>query len=369
MHSHPDLILEAKRIAKKFTFVGEDYEATPYGNGHINDTFLIESYSAYQPTGYILQRINPHVFKQPYKVMENIERVLTHWHSTLHRQNIKDAHRRCMKLVNTRDEQIFFADDGGYVWRAFHFIDNTYSIDLIEHPKHAFVAASAFGQLQNDLMDLPIDVLHETIPNFHNTPNRFATLLRAIEEDVCNRVKQVQAEIEYVFARQADTGYLLDLHAKGDLPTRVTHNDTKINNVLFDKHTHEPLGVVDLDTVMPGLVAYDFGDMVRTAATTVIEDEPNVELVDIRMDLFEALAVGYLSTAGDILSQTEKETLAFGGKLITLEQGIRFLTDYLQGDVYYKTKYATHNLDRARNQFALVQAIERNMDAMQTLFS
>ena len=343
----------------------------PYGNGHINDTFLIRcatanSHAQTQPA-YILQRINHHVFKQPLAVMSNIEHVLSHWWGVLQAQGATQLARKCPQLVPAHDGKTYAIDQDGNVWRMFHFIDDTYTVDVIETPQQAYLAAKAFGQFQQHLAALPAQQLAETIPGFHHTRNRFQALIRAIDADSHARVDAVRPEIEFALAHEADTGLLLDLQALGRLPLRVTHNDTKINNVLFDMATGEPLCVVDLDTVMPGLVAYDFGDMVRTAATTVIEDEADISRVDIRMDLFKALAQGYLASAGDSLSDAEKHSLAFGGKLITLEQGIRFLTDYLQGDSYYKTRYAQHNLDRTCNQFALVRAIEANLSEMERL--
>ena len=351
-------------ICRQFAVQGNVTHYRPYGNGHINDTFLIQSTDA---TTYILQRINHHVFKQPLVVMSNIEHVLGHWRQVLQAQNTHAAHRKCPQLLPARDGKAYIVDAESNVWRMFHYIDGTRTVDVIETPEQAFLAAKAFGQFQQHLAALPTHHLAETIPGFHHTRNRFRALIRAIDADTHGRVNEVRPEIAFVLAREADTGQLLDLQAKGQLPERVTHNDTKINNVLFDAESGEPLCVVDLDTVMPGLVAYDFGDMVRTAATTVIEDEPDVRRVDIRIDLFAALARGYLSSAGDSLSHNEKQSLAFGGKLITLEQGIRFLTDYLQGDSYYKTRYAQHNLDRTRNQFALVQAIETNLPEMERI--
>jgi aminoglycoside phosphotransferase (APT) family kinase protein len=249
----------------------------------------------------------------------------------------------------------------------YDFITNAHTHDVIRSPEQAYQAAHAFGLFQCQLADLPGGRLHETIPNFHNTPARFANFARALAEDVCGRAQEAAPEIGFALAHENLAGVLLDLNARGDIPERVTHNDTKINNVMLDDATGKGICVIDLDTVMPGLALYDFGDLVRTSTSPAAEDETDLGKVAMQMPMYQALVAGYLDAAGGVLTPTEKAHLAFSGKLITLEIGIRFLTDFLQGDVYFKTKRPRHNLDRCRTQFALVTDIERQEDAMNAL--
>jgi Ser/Thr protein kinase RdoA (MazF antagonist) len=246
----------------------------------------------------------------------------------------------------------------------FVFIENSRSCDTLETPDQAFQAAKAFGQFQKQLADLPEPRLHETIPHFHDTPKRFAAFEQSIAADTWNRAATVKAEIEFAYRRESLASSLLDLHAQGKMPERTTHNDTKINNILFDRGTNEGLCVIDLDTAMPGLPLYDFGDMVRTATCFAAEDERDLSKVELQMPFYEALVQGYLSAADKFLNRTEKTHLALAGKLITFEQGLRFLADYLAGDSYYKIQREGHNLDRCRTQFKLVESIERQEEAM-----
>jgi aminoglycoside phosphotransferase (APT) family kinase protein len=242
----------------------------------------------------------------------------------------------------------------------YRFIDGARTYDSVESPSQAFQAAKAFGQFQKQLSNLPAPRLHDTIPDFHHTPRRFSALERSIQADAANRAITAQPEVAFALARQSITSVLLD----ANLPERVTHNDTKFNNVLLDDQTGEGICVIDLDTVMPGLVLYDFGDMVRTTTSPAVEDEQDLSRVTMQFSMFEALVQGYLSTAGSFLTRSEQQYLAFSGKLITFEMGIRFLADYLAGDVYYKVHRPSHNLDRCRTQFKLVESIERQEEQM-----
>ena len=262
--------------------------------------------------------------------------------------------------------QPFFIDENGNFWRCYIFVDEARTYDVLEKAEQAFAAAKAFGAFQNDLADLP-GRLNETIANFHNTPSRFADLKAAVAADKCGRLKDVQKELDFIMAREAEYSLLLNELAAGNVFERTTHNDTKLNNVLIDDLTGEGICVIDLDTVMPGLPQYDFGDMVRTGTSPAPEDELDLSKVGMRFEMFEALLRGFLSTAGNFLNAREKELLPFSGKLITLEIGMRFLTDYLSGDVYFKIYREHHNLDRCRTQVKLAQSIEEQFDAMRKL--
>ncbi|MGI5867934.1 MAG: phosphotransferase enzyme family protein [Kiritimatiellia bacterium] len=353
-----------KRIASGFDLYGSFQSAAPYGSGHINDTFELIYDQAGRPVRYILQRVNENVFKEGEALMENIRRVTAHQRAKLAEADADEPSRRALTLVPAVDGRCFHRDGNGNLWRVYLFIERATGHDRIETPAQAEAAARAFGEFQLLLVDLPGGPLHETIPKFHDTASRFKTLLAAVEADACNRAAGVKAEIDFALAREADADRLLALQRAGELPTVVTHNDTKLNNVLLDDATGEGVCVIDLDTVMPGLALYDFGDMVRTATNSAPEDEPDVSKVYMRMPMFEALVRGYLSSAGGFLNATELALLPFSGKLLTFECAIRFLTDYLQGDVYFKTRRPGQNLDRCRSHFKLVASIEESHDAM-----
>jgi hypothetical protein len=297
--------------------------------------------------------------------MENIRRVTEHIHSKF--ASAKYSSRRTLQLMYTHDGAPYHKDKDGNHWRSYIFIELARTYDVLETDEQARQAAKAFGDFQKYLVDIPGGRLNETIPNFHNTPARFKALEEAIQKDVKNRAAGVKAEIDFALKHKDITGVLLDLNAKGEIPERITHNDTKLNNVMIDDETQEGICVIDLDTVMPGLAHYDFGDMVRTGTSPAAEDERDLSKVTMRMNMFEALLRGYMSAAGDFLNKTEKKMLPFSGKLITFEIGIRFLTDYLAGDVYFKIKRADHNLDRCRTQFKLVESIESQEDEINQL--
>ena len=347
--------------ARAFEIRGEFVSAAPYGSGHINDTYCAVFQNGGGPSRYLLQRINHHIFRNPVTLMENIERVTGH----LARQvaGLPDRGRRVLTLIPTRVNGVLHVDGDGNYWRAYRFIGEARSYDAVQSADQAFQAARAFGEFQRMLADLPAPRLHDTIPNFHHTPKRFAALEQAIGTDVAGRAALARPEIDFAMKRKPLASLLLD----AGLPERVTHNDTKINNVLLDDATGEGTCVIDLDTVMPGLAAYDFGDMVRTATSPTAEDERDLSRVRMEFPLFEALARGYLSTAGSFLTSAEKELLAFAGKLITFEIGIRFLTDHLSGDTYFKVHREGHNLDRCRTQFKLVESIESQERQMEEL--
>jgi hypothetical protein len=353
----PDL----RAIAHAFDLPGEFHSAIPTGSGHINDSYRVTFQAASQPSHYLLQRINHQIFANPAALMENIERVTSHHAAKLSAE--PDSHRRTLTLIPTRDSRAWHTDASGNHWRVYRFIEQARTFDIVESPAQAYQAARAFGQFQHLLADLPAPRLHDTIPDFHHTPKRFAALERAITADVANRAHLARPEINFALAHRPIASVLLD----ANLPERVTHNDTKLNNVMFDDRTGQAICVIDLDTVMPGLAPYDFGDLIRTTTSPTAEDEQDISKVTMQFPLFEALMRGYLASAGSFLTLAERSHLVAAGKLITFEQGIRFLSDCLAGDTYYKTHRPNQNLDRARTQFQLVASIEQQEDAMHRL--
>ena len=348
-------------VAREFQIPGEFLEATPYGSGHINDTWCVVSSRAGVPVRSILQRINQGIFTNPVALMENIERVTTHLAAKVLGE--PDCDRRVLTLIPARDGRPWHVNAEANYWRAYRFIDGARSYDAVETTGQAFQAAKAFGRFQKLLVDLPAPRLHDTIRDFHSTPKRFAALQQAVASDVAGRTILAKPEIEFVFANQSVANIFVD----ANLPERVTHNDTKFNNVLIDGATGEGICVIDLDTVMPGSVLFDFGDMVRTTTSPANEDERDLSKVHMQFPMFEALVRGYLSSAGRFLTKAEKHYLASSAKVITFEQGIRFLTDYLAGDTYYKVHRDGHNLDRCRTQFKLLESIIQQGESMEKL--
>jgi len=355
-----------KEISRYFQVEGDFIEAVPHGSGHINDTLLGRYRTQHGVKRYIHQRINHHVFKQPEKLMENIERVTRYA-----RQQIIAAggnpERETLNLVPTLEGQSFYKTPVGDYWRTYTFIKGAHTYDVAEDLRHVYNAAKAFGNFQKLLDSLPGERLHETIPNFHHTTSRFETFEQAVKADVCGRAAVIRPEIDFLLQRRDDACVVVNLLAQGKIPERVTHNDTKLNNVLIDDHTDEGICVIDLDTMMPGSALYDFGDLVRMGAATAVEDEPDLSRVGIGLEMFDWLARGYMDAVRGFLTPAEIDHLAFAGKLITFEQAIRFLGDYLNGDVYYKIHRPGHNLDRARTQIKMVAEMERKMDVMQAV--
>ncbi len=349
-----------EKVAEMFDIRADFMESRPYGNGHINDTYLARCDQAGLQTRFIVQRINHHVFKDPVSLMENVSRVTEHALETLLAQNHREAHRRTLTCIPALDDKPYAVDEDGNYWRVYPFIERARGYDELTCNKQAYQAARAFGRFQNLAASLGGSRLHETIPDFHNTAKRLEALEQAIADDPEGRAKDVQAEIDFARARADDCPVIVDKIANGEIPERITHNDTKINNVLLDEVTSAAICVIDLDTTMPGSALYDFGDMVRSCCPTTPEDETNLAAIDIQLDRFEALVKGYLSAA-HFLKAAEIELLTFSGKLITLECGMRFLTDYLQGDHYFKIHHPEHNLERTRSQFTFVRVIEEHL--------
>ena len=349
-------------MASAFGIEGDLASAAPYGSGHIHDTFLAVYRSGAGEGRFIHQRLNRRVFPRTDLVMRNVAAVTRHLRRRLVAEATDDLDRRVLTLVPARDGAEYAIDAFGHWWRTYVFIDGTRSVDTAEAPGQAFEAARAFGDFQRLLLDYDGPEVEETIPRFHHTRSRFEDFRRALSRDAASRAREAADEVRFALAHEAIVDRLLDLLASGQARTRLTHNDTKLNNVLLDGDTGQALCVIDLDTVMPGLPLYDFGDLVRTATATAAEDERDLSRVSVDEDLFEAVTAGYLSSAGPLLSAAEKEHLAFAARLIVFEIGLRFLTDFLEGDSYFKVHRLGHNLDRCRAQFKMVRVLEDRDD-------
>jgi hypothetical protein len=354
-------------VAGSFPLFGDFRGGAPYGNGHINDTYAVTFDQSGTAVRYILQRINDRVFQDVPALMENIHRVTAHVARGMAARHPHDTGRRVLTLVPSRDGRAYHRDESGGWWRCYLFIEKARTFDIVATPREAASAARAFGEFQGLLIDLPGPRLHETIRDFHHARRRFERLQGAIEADSQNRAAGIRDEIDFALQQEPMVNRLVDLHHRGEIPERITHNDTKFNNVMIDDSSHEGVCVIDLDTVMPGLSLYDFGDLVRSATNSAAEDEEDWTKVSARLSVFEALVDGYLETAGDFLNKAELAHLAFAGQLMTFEVGIRFLTDYLEGDVYFKSQRALQNLDRARVQFALVRSLQAQHSAMEAI--
>lgn len=355
---------ETTEILSQWEWGGHIAGVLPYGEGHINATKCVYVQS---PDGasvrYILQRINTDTFRDPDGLMENICGVTEYLRKILAEQG-GDPDRGTMRVRPTRAGTTYYRAADGSCWRLYSFVENTICLQTVETPEDFYASALAFGNFQRQLADYPAATLHETIARFHDTPNRYRNFEKALAEDVCHRAAEIGPEIAFVQAHKADCSYMMDLLNAGKLPLRVTHNDTKLNNILLDKTTRQGICVIDLDTVMPGLAANDFGDSIRFGANHSAEDERDLTKVNFDLSLFDIYTKGFLQAAGDAFTPLEKETLPWGAKLMTLECGIRFLTDYLEGDHYFHTTRHGQNLDRARTQFKLVQDMEAQWQQM-----
>ncbi len=340
---------------------GAATSAEPFGSGHINDTYLVEVGD--NDSRYVLQRINKNVFPDPVAIMENIARVTAHVQSkSVEDQDLEGQSR--LYVISTHDGSDYCHDSNGDYWRLWPYIENANTIDAVQSEKQAFIAGSAFGAFPVLMHDLPAPRLLETIPNFHNTVERFAQFSASLSNDTFNRAQSCPLEIAVALANEADAGVLNRMHESGELPERVVHNDAKINNVMLDNATGNAVCVIDLDTVMPGLGLFDFGDLVRTATASAAEDEDGASM---QLTWYAQLVEGYLKHAASFLTETEVELLPLAGRVITLETGLRFLTDYLSGDTYFKTDRADHNLARCRSQFSLLASIDQQLSQMQAI--
>ena len=350
-----------------FQFEGVLIDERPYGSGHINDTFLLTFEIAEMGCiKVILQRMNKDVFAKPIELMENIIGVTSHLRKKIV-ENGGDPERETLNVIPAVNGMPYYVDSLGDYWRSYKFITDATSYDQVEKPDHFYQSAVAFGNFQRLLADYPAETLHETIVRFHDTKARFATFKKAVEEDKCGRAASVKKEIEFVLAREEIANYFCDLLENGEIPLRVTHNDTKLNNIMIDNKTGKGICVIDLDTVMPGLAMNDFGDSIRFGASTAAEDELDLDKVSCSMELFELYAKGYIEGCGGKLTKREIELMPMGAKTMTFECGMRFLTDYLQGDTYFKIHREHHNLDRCRTQFKLVEDMENKWYTMQEI--
>ena len=353
-----------KNVMVNFQVEGNVISAERYGSGHINDTFLvIMSKEAGKEERFILQRMNKNIFTNPEELMENILGVTSFLRERIV-ENGGDPERETLNVISTKEGKSYWVDSEKEYWRCYKFIEDATSFDQVENPEDFYQSAVAFGNFQKLLADYPAETLHETIKGFHDTKARFEVFKKAIAEDVCGRAASAQDEIDFYLSREKIANVFGDMLAKGELPLRVTHNDTKLNNIMIDNQTHKGVCVIDLDTVMPGLAMNDFGDSIRFGASTATEDEKDLEKVWCDMDLFEIYTKGFIEGCAGRLTEKEIEMLPMGAKVMTYECGMRFLTDYLQGDTYFKIHRENHNLDRARTQMKLVQDMEKKWDIM-----
>lgn len=346
-----------------FKLPGELKECIRYGSGHINDTYRLTYETPQGTKRYILQRMSKSIFKKPVELMENVSGV-TAWLRKKIIENGGDPERETLTLVKSNDGLPYFVDSTGEYWRVYLFIEGATCYDAVKDDNDFYQSAVAFGHFQRLLADYPAETLHETIKDFHNTPDRLEKFKKAVAEDICGRAASVQKEIDFILEREELTHALYDLQLDGRLPLRVTHNDTKLNNIMIDDETGKAICVIDLDTVMPGLTANDFGDSIRFGASTAVEDEQDLSKVSCDLHLFEVYTKGFIEGCGDALTDLELDLLPMGAILMTFECGIRFLTDHLEGDHYFRIHREGHNLDRARTQLVLVKDMEEKLPQM-----
>ncbi len=345
-------------VACAFALEGRPLSAERHGHGHIHESFALSVERGVARPRYLLQRLNTHVFADPEALCDNVARVTDHLRRRLAAAGVSQLGRRVLRLVPTHVGGYVHRDDDGAAWRAYVVVEGARARARAAAADEARAVACAFGTFQRLLRDYDGPRLRETLPGFHDTRRRFAAFRAALAADVSGRGARARAEVDFALAREGFASCLLDLHAAGLLPECVTHNDAKIDNVLLDDATGEGLCVIDLDTVMPGLALYDFGDLVRTATSTAAEDETDLARVDVDVELFAAVARGWSQALGDALP-LEREHLLTAGRLITFETGLRFLTDFLDGDRYFRVHRPDHNLERCRTQFAFMRALER----------
>ncbi len=345
-------------MALSFQLAGRPVVCSRYGNGHINTTYLVETDLKVR---YILQKINRHIFRDVPALMENIQAITDHlWEKN-------PDPKRVLRLTPALNGAPYVMDEAGEYWRTYAFIEDSLCLEKSESAEEFYQSGVAFGQFQSQLSDFPADRLHETIPGFHDTVKRYQRFHEVLKDDPMHRAGEIKAEIDFALKREEEAGIMVRMLKNGQLPLRVTHNDAKLNNVLLDARTGMPLCVVDLDTVMPGLCGNDFGDSIRFGSSTALEDEKDLSRVSLSLPLFEMYARGFLCACGESLTPLELDTLPLAAKLMTLECGIRFLTDYLEGDIYFRTHRPGHNLDRCRTQLHLVADMERKFDDMKSI--
>ena len=353
-----------------FGFGNQCSYVKPFGEGHINETYAVymADHDGNDVPLYVLQRININVFKNPDQVMDNIFGVTEYLRSIIRRDG-GDLDRESLSYIKTKSGDSYFEDEKGQPWRCLHYVPNSVCYQQVEKPEQFYQSALSFGHFLKQLGDYPAESLYETIPQFHDTRKRFRDFEDAQRKDVKNRARLCRQEIDFVLSRKDDCGVLMNQLEEGKLPLRVTHNDTKLNNILFDQDTDKGLCIIDLDTIMPGLAANDFGDSIRFGASTAEEDEQDLDKVHFDISLYDIYVKGYLEMAKDVLTPEEIKSLPWGARLMTLECGMRFLADFLQGDVYFKTAYPEHNLVRARTQFRLVKEMEEQFSEMNEILT
>lgn len=355
-----------EEAVQAFLVDGEPVSCQRFGSGHINDTFLLVCQDDERKNKYILQRMNNEVFKDIKGLMKNVSGVTEYLRGRIQEEN-GDPDRETLTLIQTKGGAYYFTDSTGNNWRMYRFITGATTYDVVKKPEDFYQSAKAFGHFQRLLAGYPVQELTETIPDFHNTPVRLRTFQKAVEEDICHRAAECQKEIQFVLERADEVGAVMNLLQSGQMPYRVTHNDTKLNNIMIDDITGEALCVIDLDTIMPGASVFDYGDSIRFGANTAEEDERDLSKVSLSLPLFEIYTKGFLEGCEGSLTETEIAMLPMGAKLMTLECGIRFLTDYLQGDTYFKIHRERQNLDRCRTQFALVADMEAKWGKMRAI--
>ncbi len=359
-------MINFQSLLKNFKIEGTFISCEPYGNGHINQTFV----AIYEINGktkrYVVQRINHKLFDPVENLMSNVELV-----TEFNRKKIKerggDPDRESLTLIKTLDGKSFYKLDSDNYFRVYIFIENTVAYQTVQNPQDFYYSALAFGNFNNLLSEFDASKLYEILPRFHDTKKRYNDFLTALDKDEFDRAKEVKEEIEFIKARESYYSKIVDMLASGEMPLKVTHNDTKLNNVLLDDKTGKPVAVIDLDTIMPGTICYDFGDSIRFGCNPCEEDEHDLSKVNFRFDLYKVYLQGFLEALGDSVTKVEKDNFAFASILMTIECGMRFLTDYLSGDTYFKTHYPKQNLYRTRTQLKLVSDMEKILDQMNEL--
>ncbi len=354
------------KAADAFALKGQIKSCRSYGSGHINHTFLLICEENGQEYFYILQQINHIVFKDIEGLMKNIKRVTSFLRNKII-ENHGNPDRETLNLIPTKNGENYYQDSQGYFWRVYLFISHAICYNKVEKPEDFYQVGKAFGEFQCLLADFPTDELVETIPHFHNTPARFVTFQNVIEKDIIGRANEVQEEIRFIREREKEMSLALSLQKQGKLPLRVSHNDTKLNNIMIDDITGQALCIIDLDTIMPGFSIFDYGDSIRFGANTAAEDEKDLSKVSLSLSLFEIYTKGFLEGSQGSLKEIEIKLFPYGAKMMALECGMRFLTDYLEGDIYFHISRGEHNLDRCRTQLALVADMERKWTDMETI--
>jgi len=355
-----------EQLVENFNLAGKVIKIQEKNTGNINKTYIITTEHNKSQRKYIVQKINTTVFNEPYLLMKNIENVTNYYKNYL-KNNNGDVERGTLSVIKTKNNKNLYRTSNNEYYRMYNYVDNATSYDKFDDASMFYNVGTAFGRFVKILNNYPMDKLNETIPNFHNSSIRLKDFLRDVKNDPCDRVKEVLAEIVYIIQRSDELSVIVDLLENREIPYRVTHNDTKINNVLMDSKTNEAICVIDLDTVMPGSALYDFGDAIRSGASTTIEDDKDLSKVTIDLDYYKSFTEAYLSETKDILTEKEIEYLPLACRIITLELAMRFLNDYINGDTYFKCDYETHNLVRARNQLKLVSEMELKFEVMERI--